>query len=244
MDKLNCSVLKSLTKFDRTLALRELNIKLGKYTAEERIHWSFINLPEQLVLSSSFGIQSAVLLHMVTQQKPNIPVILIDTGYLFPETYNFIDELTYKLNLNLYVFSAKISPAWQEVRYGKLWEQGIKGIEKYNQINKVEPMKRALKRLEAQTWLAGLRHNQSDSRANLPILDIQHGLFKVLPIIDWNNHKIHHYLKQYELKYHPLWKEGYVSVGDIHTTQKWKPGMSEEETRFFGLKRECGLHEI
>ena len=165
------------------------------------------------------------------------------TGYLFPETYRFIDELTDKLKLNLKVYRATESAAWQEARYGKLWEQGVEGIEKYNDINKVEPMNRALKELNVQTWFAGLRREQSGSRANLPVLAIQRGVFKVLPIIDWDNRTIYQYLQKHGLKYHPLWDEGYLSVGDTHTTRKWEPGMAEEETRFFGLKRECGLHE-
>jgi len=182
-------------------------------------------------------------LHLVTRQKADIPVILTDTGYLFPETYHFIDQLTEQLNLNLQVFRAELSPAWQEARYGKLWEQGVEGIERYNDINKVEPMNRALKTLGAQTWFAGLRREQSGSRAHLPVLAVQRGVFKILPIIDWDNRQIFQYLKENGLSYHPLWEQGYLSVGDTHTTKKWEEGMSEEETRFFGLKRECGLHE-
>ncbi|QDY42842.1 phosphoadenylyl-sulfate reductase [Candidatus Pantoea soli] len=231
------------SKVDRIMALAESNVQLEKLSAEQRVSWALENLPGAFVLSSSFGIQAAVLLHMVTQQRPDIPVILTDTGYLFPETYRFIDELTQQLNLNLQIFRAETSPAWQEARYGKLWEQGVEGIEQYNQINKVEPMNRALETLEAGTWFAGLRRDQSGSRASLPVLAVQRGVFKILPIIDWDNRQVHQYLKQHGLKYHPLWDEGYLSVGDTHTTRKWEPGMAEEETRFFGLKRECGLHE-
>ena len=104
-------------------------------------------------------------------------------------------------------------------------------------------MNRALKDLHAQTWFAGLRREQSGSRATLPVLAVQRGVFKVLPIIDWDNRTVYQYLQKHGLKYHPLWDQGYLSVGDTHTTRKWEPGMAEEETRFFGLKRECGLHE-
>ncbi len=235
--------LNSGSKVDRIMALAESNVQLEKLSAEQRVSWALEQLPGAFVLSSSFGIQAAVLLHMVTQQRPDIPVILTDTGYLFPETYRFIDELTQQLNLNLQIFRAETSPAWQEARYGKLWEQGVEGIEQYNQLNKVEPMNRALQKLGAQTWFAGLRRDQSGSRASLPVLAVQRGVFKILPIIDWDNRQVHQYLKQHGLKYHPLWDEGYLSVGDTHTTRKWEPGMAEEETRFFGLKRECGLHE-
>lgn len=243
MSQLDLAALNEMSPVQRAMALAATNAQLEKSSAEERVSWALENLPGVYVLSSSFGIQAAVSLHLVTRQQPDIPVILTDTGYLFPETYRFIDELAEQLNLNLKVFHAETSPAWQEARYGKLWEQGVEGIEKYNAINKVEPMNRGLEALGAQTWFAGLRRDQSGSRANLPVLGVQRGVFKVLPIIDWDNRQIHQYLQGNNLKYHPLWDEGYLSVGDTHTTRKWEPGMAEEETRFFGLKRECGLHE-
>jgi len=235
--------LNALSKTERVLALAQVNAHLEKLTAEQRVSWALEHLPGEFVLSSSFGIQAAVCLHLVTRQKPDIPIILTDTGYLFPETYQFIDELTESLQLNLKVFRAEHSPAWQEARFGKLWEQGVEGIERYNEINKVEPMNRALASLNAQSWFAGLRREQSGGRANLPVLAVQRGVFKILPIIDWDNRTVYQYLVQHGLKYHPLWDQGYLSVGDTHTTRKWEPGMTEEETRFFGLKRECGLHE-
>lgn len=233
----------ALSKVEQTLYLAELNGYLETLTAKQRVVWALDNLTGTHVLSSSFGIQAAVMLHLVSQVKPDIPVILTDTGYLFPETYQFIDQLTENLNLNLSVFRAELTPAWQEAKFGKLWEQGVAGIERYNKINKVEPLHRAFEELGVKTWFSGLRREQSQSRANLPILSIQNNVFKFLPMIDWSNKDVHYYLKENNLPYHPLWEQGYLSVGDWHTTRQWKPGMSEEETRFFGLKRECGLHE-
>ncbi|UYA61691.1 Phosphoadenylyl-sulfate reductase [Pectobacterium sp. F1-1] len=243
MAEFNLEALNALPKAEQAAALAVVNGQLEQLSAQERVSWALENLPGDYVLSSSFGIQAAVSLHLVTQLRPDIPVILTDTGYLFPETYQFIDALTEQLKLNLQVFRAAESPAWQEARYGKLWEQGVEGIERYNQLNKVEPMNRALSELKAKTWFAGLRREQSGSRGDLPVLAIQRGVFKFLPIIDWDNRTVYQYLKENGLSYHPLWDQGYLSVGDTHTTRKWEPGMSEEETRFFGLKRECGLHE-
>lgn len=243
MSLLTLAELNEMPKSGQALALAETNAQLEKLSAQDRVIWALENLPGEFALSSSFGIQAAVCLHLVTRQQGDIPVILTDTGYLFPETYQFIDQLTEQLKLNLQVFRAAESPAWQEARYGKLWEQGVEGIERYNNINKVEPMNRALATLGAQTWFAGLRREQSGSRANLPVLAVQRGVFKILPIIDWDNRQVFQYLKEHGLSYHPLWDQGYLSVGDTHTTKKWEEGMSEEETRFFGLKRECGLHE-
>lgn len=129
MSVLDLNALNALPKVDRVLQLAETNSQLEKLSAEARVAWALENLPGEYVLSSSFGIQAAVSLHLVNQVRPDIPVILTDTGYLFPETYQFIDELTDKLNLNLKIYRAKESAAWQEARYGKLWEQGVEGIE-------------------------------------------------------------------------------------------------------------------
>ncbi|WP_036801554.1 phosphoadenylyl-sulfate reductase [Photobacterium marinum] len=235
--------LRQQSKVEQILRLAEINAELETLSAQDRVRWALENLDGEFALASSFGIQSAVMLHMITREKPDIPVILTDTGYLFPETYRFIDELTERLSLNLHVYSAEQTPAWQEARFGRLWEQGVDGLKQYNRLNKVEPMRRALDELNTGTWFSGLRREQSDSRATLPVLAIQNGLFKFLPLIDWNNKDIHQYLTKHDLPYHPLWEQGYLSVGDTHTTRKWEPGMKEEETRFFGLKRECGLHE-
>ncbi|ADN77385.1 phosphoadenylylsulfate reductase (thioredoxin) [Ferrimonas balearica DSM 9799] len=223
-------------------SLTDLNRELAGLRAEQRVAWGLEQLPGEHALSSSFGIQAAVMLKLVTAQRPDMPVILTDTGHLFPETYRFIDELTERLGLNLQVFRAELSPAWQEARYGREWEQGQDGIDRYNRRNKVVPMQRALETLGIGSWFAGLRREQASSRAELPFLEVRSGRFKLLPILDWSNKQVHQFLTEHELPYHPLWHEGYVSVGDTHTSRPLELGMTEEETRFHGLKRECGLH--
>jgi phosphoadenosine phosphosulfate reductase len=223
--------------------LEVMNRELESLGAEQRVAWALENFPGRVVLTSSFGAQSAVCLHMVAAQQADIPVVLIDTGYLFPETYRFIDALSERLSLNLHVYRPQHSPAWQEARYGKLWEQGLEGIERYNGFNKVEPMQRALKELGAAAWISGLRRQQAKSRQNLDVLLWRNGRCKIHPLIDWTDRDVYRYLTKYGLPYHPLWEQGYVSIGDVHTTHRLVDGMSPEETRFFGLKRECGLHE-
>jgi phosphoadenosine phosphosulfate reductase len=154
-----------------------------------------------------------------------------------------VEELTARLKLNLKTYRAPLSPSEQEALYGKLWEQGLEGLERYNQMNKVEPMNRALQELGVRAWIAGVRRQQSSTRKNLGVIAEQHGRIKVHPIIDWTDKDVFTYLTKHDLPYHPLWHEGYVSIGDTHTTRKPTGDMTEEETRFFGLKRECGLHE-
>lgn len=224
-------------------ALDEINRHLEVLNAEQRIRWAMEYLPGTQILTSSFGIQSAVMLHLLTSVKADIPVILVDTGYLFNETYQFIDELSERLKLNLHVYRSPLTSSWQEARFGKLWEQGLEGLEIYNRINKVEPLKQALDELGAGTWFAGLRRQQAGSRSDLPVLRVQDGYYKMHPVIDWSNRDAHRYLTQHKLPYHPLREQGYVSVGDHHTSHPLTTGMKEEDARFFGLKRECGLHE-
>ncbi len=231
-----------VTAAESPRALAELNAWLGTQSAEQRVAWALENTAGEHALSSSFGAQSAVSLHMVTAQAPRIPVIVVDTGYLFPETYRFIDELGDRLKLNLKVYRPQIGVAWMEAKFGRLWEQGLEGIERYNRMRKVEPMQRALNELGVRTWIAGLRRSQSGSRANLDFLQIKDGRWKLHPLADWSDREVWQYLQAHDLPYHPLWHDGYVSIGDIHTTRRLEPGMREEDTRFFGLKRECGLH--
>ena len=216
---------------------------LEKMDAGERIRWALDYLPDKPILTSSFGAQAAVMLHLVTRFRPDIPVVLIDTGYLFAETYRFVDELVERMQLNLQVFRPQLSAAWQEARFGASWEQGVQGIRAYNQRNKVEPMAQALAALDAGTWFSGLRRDQSESRRNLALLQNQGRTVKVFPILDWTNRDVHRYLKKYDLPYHPLWDQGYVSIGDRHTSQPVTTGGRDQDTRFFGLVRECGLHE-
>ena len=125
-------------------ALDELNRWLSRLDAEQRVIWALAYAPGTHVLSSSFGAQAAVSLHLLTRQRPDLSVVLVHTGYLFPETYRFVEELRDRLALNVRVYSARESPAWLEAREGRLWEQGVAGIDRYNQLRKVEPMQRAL----------------------------------------------------------------------------------------------------
>ncbi len=224
------------------LDLEKINQFLKTLTAQERVAYSLEYFPSNFALSSSFGAQSAVSLHLLTQEYADIPVLVADTGYLFPETYQFIDSLKEKLNLNLKVFRSKYSPAWQEARYGKAWKEDQSAMDDYNQRNKVEPIQRGLDKLDVQTWFAGVRSSQSDLRGTLPIVQEFKGRYKIHPILDWSDKDIYDYLKKHNLPYHPLWEKGYLSIGDVHSTRSVHDASNEDELRFNGFNRECGLH--
>ncbi len=216
---------------------------LATVSAADRVRRAVDVFGEGLILSTSFGIQSAVMLHLATQVRPDIPVVFIDTGYLFPETYKFADELTTRLRLNLKTYAPLRTAARQEALVGRRWEQGLDGLKAYNFENKVEPMDRAVRELGATAWLAGLRRAQASTREKLEFVQVQKKITKIHPILDWDNRTVHRYLTEHGLPYHPLWEQGYVSVGDWHSSAPLQPGQTEEQTRFGGLKRECGLHE-
>ncbi|MEX2500317.1 MAG: phosphoadenylyl-sulfate reductase [Wenzhouxiangellaceae bacterium] len=228
---------------DQQRPYQRLNRAWQHLSAVQRVECALDHLPGRQVLSSSFGMQAAVMLHLVTQVEPTIPVIFIDTGYHFAETYRFVDMLVDRLKLDLHIARAEISPAWQEARHGKRWEQGREGIESYNRQNKVEPMQRSLDALDAGTWFSGLRRSQAETRSDIAFVTSQWERVKVHPIADWDDREVHRYLTRHDLPYHPLREQGYLSIGDWHTTRSIHEVDDQEKLRFFGLARECGLHQ-
>nr|WP_041487766.1 phosphoadenylyl-sulfate reductase [Candidatus Atelocyanobacterium thalassa] len=226
------------------LSLEEVRDKLKDASAQQVIEWAAETFGNGLVISTSFGIQSAVMLHLATKIVPNISVIWVDTGYLPAETYQFAQELTERLNLNLKVYQSFLTPARMEALYGKLWEyQDINALNRYDFMRKVEPMQRALKELSSTAWLAGLRRQQTEHRKSLERIVLQEQQYKIHPILHWNSRDIYNYLTTHDLPYHPYFEKGYVSVGDWHSSRPMKADdNNERDTRFHGLKQECGLH--
>lgn len=236
---------------DRDLDLNALNQKFDQTPATDLIEWAAETFGSQLVMSTSFGIQAAVMLGLVTRVIPNIPVVWVDTGYLPPETYRFAEQLTQRLSLNLKVYQSPISPARMEALHGRLWEGSVEAFNRYDQIRKVEPMQRSLKELGATAWLTGLRAKQTDFRKTLDRIGKQttgqgssaETRYKILPILHWSAKDVYEYLSAHDLPYHPFFDQGYVTVGDWHSSRPMTADDTNgRATRFNGLKQECGLH--
>lgn len=234
----------SLQMQQTEFSLRDINQQFAHANAVEIVNWAMGTFGEGLAMSTSFGIHSAVMLHMVTQVLPKIPVIWVDTGYLPTATYIFAEELTQRLNLNLKVYQSPISPARMEALYGRLWAQDdVESFNRYDQLRKVEPMQRALQELQVTAWLAGLRSNQTAHRKTLEPVSFQGDIYKILPILNWSSKAVYDYLMAHDLPYHPLFDEGYVTVGDWHSSRPLTAlDENERDTRFNGLKQECGIH--
>ena len=168
------------------LDLEAANADLKNAPAEHVVRWARERFGRGLVMSSSFGAESAVMLHLVSRLVPGIPIIFLDTGYLFPETYTFAEEMAARFALRLEVYTPRMSAARQEALYGRMWEGTDEDLARYNRLNKVEPMDRALAELGATAWIAGLRASQTEFRKGLRVIEPSGGgVVKVHPILGW-----------------------------------------------------------
>jgi phosphoadenosine phosphosulfate reductase len=219
-----------------------LNAELEARSPEDVVAWAGAAFGESVILSSSFGAESALMLHLVTRVLPKVRVVFLDTGYLFPDTYRFAEQLRERFDLDLRVYAPAISTARQEALWGQLWNGGQEELERYQLINKVEPMQRALRELGARAWLAGLRREQTKFRAGLKPLELQDGVFKVHPILNFTREDVRQYMAKHELPYHPLHALGYRSIGDVHSTRATREGENERDGRNLGVHSECGIH--
>ena len=230
---------KSPIEIDLVSSLTEL----GNMDPVGRVAWARKSFPAEALVTTSFGAQSAAFLHLVASHFPKIPVVFIDTGYHFPETISFSREITERLGLNLKTYQPLLTPKEIEDRYGRLWEQGPAGLETFHEIIRVEPFRRAFRDLRPKIWLAGLRRSGSEHRLKQEILSRQESRWKLLPILEWSDREVGAYLKEHALPYHPLWAQGYVSIGDRVTTRRLDEVSDPSQLRHFGWKRECGLHD-
>lgn len=225
------------------LDLDAIHAALADADAEEVVRWAFETFGERLVMTSSFGAHSALMLHLASRVVPKLPVIFLDTGYLFPETYQFAEQLTARFGLRLEVYTPTMSAARQEALYGRLWDGDEDELRRYQEINKIEPLDRALRELDAAAWLAGLRGQQTDFRAGLRRVERQDGIYKVHPILHWTKEDVAEYFDLYDLPFHPLYAFGYRSIGDTHSTVPVDPDEIDDRAgRQLGEKRECGIH--
>ena len=195
--------------------------------------------PKKVALVSSFGTESAVLLHMISRIRPDLPVLFLDTGKLFGETKRYRDQLVNLLGLTD-VRSITPDPARIAAldAKGVLWSQNANAC---CEIRKVEPLARAVAPFDA--WFTGRKAFQAATRSKLPVLELVDGKFKINPIIDWGKAEIDAYFTQYNLPRHPLEADGYLSIGCMPCTSRVEPGEDARAGRWRGTaKVECGIH--
>ncbi|MCB2085402.1 MAG: phosphoadenylyl-sulfate reductase [Sphingomonadaceae bacterium] len=201
------------------------------------------NMVGELATVSSFGAESAVLLHLIAEVAPGLPVLFLETGKHFPETLAYRDELVQRLGLKNLV---NVHPCLAELEMrdesGLRWSYDPDGC---CEIRKVKPLARALARYDAT--LTGRKAFQSSTRANLPRFEIdtsdEQGRLKINPLIDWTAADITAYFEEHDLPPHPLVAQGYPSIGCSPCTSKVAPGEDPRSGRWKGWdKTECGIH--
>ena len=194
----------------------------------------------EVAVVSSFGTESAVLLHLVAAVDPTIPVTFVDTLKMFPETLEYRDTLVRTLGIkNSNVVEPSPAVLAEKDENGLRWSYDPDGC---CEIRKVEPLARAKAGLNS--WISGRKAFQSVTRNNIPRFEIDDGRLKINPLGDWVKDDLEAYFEEHDLPRHPLEAEGYLSVGCAPCTSKVKPGEDPRAGRWRGWdKSECGIHE-
>lgn len=208
---------------------------------QDILRWASHTYGDKLAIVTSFQITGIVTLHMLQDIAPQTPVLTLDTGFLFPETYDLIDTLEQQFNLNLTRVKARQTPKQQARDYGeRLWERNP---DRCCHLRKTIPLRDALDGYEG--WVTGLRRDQSESRANTPIIgtDSRTGLIKIAPFANWTEDMLWTYIHAYELPYNTLHDMGYPSIGCWSCTRAISDGDDARSGRWSNTaKIECGIH--
>lgn len=211
----------------------KINRSLSAKIVDARVAQIFNSFDDVLV-TSSFGTTSAVLLHLVSRIKPDWPIYFIDTGYHFEETLSYKARLTRLLDLNV----IDLHPDFSRHEKTKKEQMWTKDTDKCCEINKLAPIERIKK--NHKVWMSGLIGFQNRHRSTLKIIDEKDEILKFYPLIDWNSSLVEEYITSHGLPQHPLKKQGYHSVGCTHCTV---PGVGREGRWNNQAKSECGLHQ-
>ncbi|MBV7264838.1 phosphoadenylyl-sulfate reductase [Erythrobacter ani] len=202
------------------------------------------NLAGDLAVVSSFGAESVVLLHLIAQVDPNVPVLFLDTGKHFAETIRYRDEVAERLGLtNLQILKPEEAEVVAKDETGLRWSYDPDGC---CEIRKVKPLAKALAEFDAS--FTGRKAFQSETRANLPRFEVdssdEQGRLKINPLIDWSAKDIQAYFEEHDLPRHPLVAQGFPSIGCEPCTNKVADGQDPRSGRWKGWdKTECGIHK-
>lgn len=225
---------------DPALDLARQNEVFEHSTPAEILGWTTSRFAPDAVLTMSFQHEGVVIAHMLREIAPDTPILFIDTGYHFPETLAYRDELVSRFGFPIRNLTSVMPRAEFIAKYGD---------DLYNRdpdlcckINKVEPMQLALRGVRA--WINGRRRDQAVTRTRMPIAErLQGGIVKVNPLANWTSRDTYRYLTQHDIPTHPLFEQGYTSIGCAPCTRPVLPGEDERAGRWAGKnKTECGLH--
>ena len=222
----------------------ELTIFADQYESaspQDILAWAARTYGDQLALVTSFQPTGIVTLHMLQQIAPDLPVLTLDTGLLFQETYDLIDQLQSQFNLNLHRIRPQQTVDQQAQLHGDaLWSRDP---DTCCNLRKTRPLDDALAQYGA--WITGLRRDQSPTRANTPVIqwDKKHGIAKLCPFATWTESMIWTYIEAYDLPYNTLHDNNYPTIGCFPCTQAVTDGADPRAGRWVqSSKTECGIH--
>lgn len=195
----------------------------------------------RIALTSSFGAESAVLLKMVAQIDRAMPIVFLDTGKLFEETYNYMAHLQSFFGLtNIEIVRPAPSDLDNEDARGDLWRRAP---DRCCHLRKVLPLERLFAQKRFDAWITGRKRYHGDMRLNLEAIEYVDGLIKINPLVHWGADEIRDYFLEHSLPLHPLVGQGYPSIGCYHCTHRVEEGDDPRSGRWKGLeKTECGIH--
>lgn len=216
-----------------------LNVRLAEQTPVEILAWASDTFQPEIVVSSSFQTQSVPLLHMISVACSKLPVLFLDTGFHFPETLSFRDQLVELFGLNLRVLNCRIGHDAFMGCYGTLYRSDP---DLCCYLNKVEPLARALAGQKA--WIAGVRRDQTATRRDTRVLELgADGLYKISPLAAWTAGDVDSYIQAHGLPVHPLTRHGYPSIGCEPCTRAVGAVADRRAGRWANTSKvECGIH--
>jgi phosphoadenosine phosphosulfate reductase len=211
------------------------------------VEWVSAQFGDEIVLSSSFGADSAVMIHLVSRVRPGTKIIFVNTGYLFAETHSFMEQLRQRFNLNVWTYRTRNDPMQYLYRAGEDDPSWRKNIEACCAQNKNEPFERAMRELAPKAWLRGIRRDQAHTRADRQFIEWSQrfNCYAISPLLKLSARDIHAYLKKYDLPRHPLWEKGYASIGcnPLSCTRAVGDGEDPRSGRWAGQEKiECGIN--
>lgn len=226
--------------------IQQLNEKLK--TPQDVLKWALDNLHPKLAMASSFGAEDVVVIDMMMKINPKARVFTLDTGRLNQETYDVMDEIRNKYNMNIEVMFPDSNEVEEMVRVNgmNLFYQSMGNRKLCCGIRKVHPLKKMLSSVDG--WITGLRADQTEVRSSVHMIEIdpQHnGIIKVNPIIEWTWEQTLDYIKNNNIPYNKLHDKGYPSIGCEPCTRAIKPGEPLRAGRWWwetDPQKECGLH--
>jgi phosphoadenosine phosphosulfate reductase len=229
------------------LDLAETNGLFAASDPEKIVAWAAGRFGSDMVMTSSFGAESALLLHMATRVLPKIRVIMVDTGYLFPETWQHMENLRQRLDLNVWVYRTRNDPIVYLHAAGEENPAFRNDRDACCAVNKNEPMNRAMKELSPSAWLRGVRRNQTPDRQAMRHVEWanRYACYAISPLLNWGSPEIYRYMKKHDLPFHPLYEKGYASIGcnPLSCTRPIQIGEDSRAGRWSGSdKVECGIN--